>query len=300
MLKTPKSPGLIKATLTRAEALAALTKRLDADGIDTAADDARLLFQAATGLSRLEFVTCPEALMARDHLEILEAFAIRRMRDEPTSRIIGHRGFWSIDLLVAKEVLDPRPDTEVVIEATLAVARNRRSETLSILDLGSGSGAISCALLSELPNAQVLAVDLSHAACLATAANLSRCGYLHRAKVIRGNWADAINGRFDIIVSNPPYIRSNDMKGLDPAVRNYDPALALDGGCDGLYSYREIILALPGLAGQGCIVVFEVGVDQAMAVAGLLDTQNFKLLEIRHDLGGHPRAVAATRITSNS
>jgi len=290
---------LIKATLTRAEALAALTKRLDADGIDTAADDARLLFQAATGLSRLEFVTCPEALMARDHLEILEAFAIRRMRDEPTSRIIGHRGFWSIDLLVAKEVLDPRPDTEVVIEATLAVARNRRSETLSILDLGSGSGAISCALLSELPNAQVLAVDLSHAACLATAANLSRCGYLHRAKVIGGNWADAINGRFDIIVSNPPYIRSNDIKGLDPAVRNYDPALALDGGCDGLYSYREIILALPGLAGQGCIVVFEVGVDQAMAVAGLLDTQNFKLLEIRHDLGGHPRAVAATLITSN-
>ena len=299
MLKTPKSPVLIKATLTRAEALAALTKRLDADGIDTAADDARLLFQAATGLSRLEFVTCPEALMARDHLEILEAFAIRRMRDEPTSRIIGHRGFWSIDLLVAKEVLDPRPDTEVVIEATLAVARNRRSETLSILDLGSGSGAISCALLSELPNAQVLAVDLSHAACLATAANLSRCGYLHRAKVIRGNWADAINGRFDIIVSNPPYIRSNDIKGLDPAVRNYDPALALDGGCDGLYSYREIILALPGLAGQGCIVVFEVGVDQAMAVAGLLDTQNFKLLEIRHDLGRHPRAVAATLITSN-
>jgi release factor glutamine methyltransferase len=290
---------LIKATLTRAEALAALTKRLDADGIDTAADDARLLFQAATGLSRLEFVTCPEALMARDHLEILEAFAIRRMRDEPTSRIIGHRGFWSIDLLVAKEVLDPRPDTEVVIEATLAVARNRRSETLSILDLGSGSGAISCALLSELPNAQVLAVDLSHAACLATAANLSRCGYLHRAKVIRGNWADAINGRFDIIVSNPPYIRSNDIKGLDPAVRNYDPALALDGGCDGLYSYREIILALPGLAGQGCIVVFEVGVDQAMAVAGLLDTQNFKLLEIRHDLGRHPRAGAATLITSN-
>ena len=290
---------MIKATLTRAEALAALTKRLDADGIDTAADDARLLFQAATGLSRLEFVTCPEALMARDHLEILEAFAIRRMRDEPTSRIIGHRGFWSIDLLVAKEVLDPRPDTEVVIEATLAVARNRRSETLSILDLGSGSGAISCALLSELPNAQVLAVDLSHAACLATAANLSRCGYLHRAKVIGGNWADAINGRFDIIVSNPPYIRSNDIKGLDPAVRNYDPALALDGGCDGLYSYREIILALPGLAGQGCIVVFEVGVDQAMAVAGLLDTQNFKLLEIRHDLGGHPRAVAATLITSN-
>jgi len=299
LLKTPKSPVLIKATLTRAEALAALKKRLDADGIDTAADDARLLFQAATGLSRLEFVTCPEALMARDHLEILEAFAIRRMRDEPTSRIIGHRGFWSIDLLVAKEVLDPRPDTEVVIEATLAVARNRRSETLSILDLGSGSGAISCALLSELPNAQVLAVDLSHAACLATAANLSRCGYLHRAKVIRGNWADAINGRFDIIVSNPPYIRSNDIKGLDPAVRNYDPALALDGGCDGLYSYREIILALPGLAGQGCIVVFEVGVDQAMAVAGLLDTQNFKLLEIRHDLGGHPRAVAATLITSN-
>jgi len=237
--------------------------------------------------------------MARDHLEILEAFAIRRMRDEPTSRIIGHRGFWSIDLLVAKEVLDPRPDTEVVIEATLAVARNRRSETLSILDLGSGSGAISCALLSELPNAQVLAVDLSHAACLATAANLSRCGYLHRAKVIGGNWADAINGRFDIIVSNPPYIRSNDIKGLDPAVRNYDPALALDGGCDGLSSYREIILALPGLAGQGCIVVFEVGVDQAMAVAGLLDTQNFKLLEIRHDLGGHPRAVAATLITSN-
>jgi release factor glutamine methyltransferase len=299
LLKTPKSPFLIEATLTRAQALAALTKRLDAIGIDTAADDARLLFQAATGLSRLEFVTCPEALMAPDHLETLEAFAIRRMRDEPTSRIIGHRGFWSIDLLVAKEVLDPRPDTEVVIEATLAVARNRRSETLSILDLGSGSGAISCALLSELPNAQVLAVDLSHAACLATAANLSRCGYLHRAKVIRGNWADAINGRFDIIVSNPPYIRSNDIEGLDPAVRNYDPALALDGGCDGLSSHREIILALPRLAGQGCVVVFEVGVDQAMAVAGLLDTQNFKLLEIRHDLGGHPRAVAATRITSN-
>jgi release factor glutamine methyltransferase len=209
------------------------------------------------------------------------------------SRILGERGFWTLDLTVAPGVLDPRPDTETLIETALSLVAEKRDAPLAILDLGSGSGAIACALLSELPAAWALAVDLSPDACAASAANLARCGFSDRAYVVRGRWAEALQGGFDLIVANPPYVRSDDIAGLDPEVRLHDPALALDGGADGLERYREIIGDLPRLIDEDTVVVFEVGFDQAGGVAALLEAHGFNIERVARDVGGHERVVAA-------
>ena len=209
------------------------------------------------------------------------------------SRILGERGFWTLDLIVAPGVLDPRPDTETLIEAALSLVAEKRDAPLSILDLGSGSGAIVCALLSELPAARALAVDLSPDACAATAANLARCGLSDRAEVVQGRWAEALCGRFDLVVSNPPYVRTGDIAGLDPEVRLHDPAMALDGGADGLDCYRDIIRDQPRLLAEDAFVLFEVGFDQAASVAELLGAQGLQIERVARDAGGHERIVAA-------
>lgn len=213
------------------------------------------------------------------------------------TRIIGERGFWTLDLTVAPRVLDPRADTETLIETALELFRARREEPLQILDLGSGSGAILCALLSEFENAYGVAVDLSPHACAATAHNLSRCGLSARASVIRGRWAEAISARFDLVVSNPPYIPAGDIGGLDPEVALHDPALALDGGADGLDCYRELARESPRLLRAGAAILFEVGAGQAQSVAELLKREGLGLAAARRDLAGHERVVAAQRET---
>lgn len=278
---------------TRGEALLALVRCLSAAGIETAPEDARSLLRAACGLSRLDLALAPDILLSRSERARLAAFADRRLRREPVSRIVGARGFWTVELTVAPEVLDPRADTETLIETTLALLAERRDAPLSILDLGAGSGAISCALLDELPRARVVAVDLSLAACRATAANIARCGFADRAAVLRGNWGDALGRRFDVVVSNPPYIRTSDIDGLDPDVRFYDPPLALDGGVDGFDAYRAIVADLPRLCAPDGIVAFEAGAGQADGVAALLAARGFVVARIAQDLAGRPRAVAA-------
>lgn len=209
------------------------------------------------------------------------------------SRILGARGFWTLDLMVAPDVLDPRGDTETLVEATLALIAERAAP-LAILDLGAGSGAILCALLSELPNARGVAVDLSEAACAATRANLARCGLSDRAGILRGRWGDALAASvFDIIVSNPPYVRAGDLATLDPEVRLHDPALALDGGADGLDCYRDIAADLRRLLAPGGLVALEVGFDQAASVAALLRAQGLEIAGVARDAGGHERVVTA-------
>ena len=279
--------------LTRAQAIATVADYLDACGVDDAQEDARALLRAATGLTRLELAMTPRAPLSQEEARALSRYAARRAAREPVSRILGERGFWTLDLAVAPSVLDPRPDTETLVETALRFVAERRDAPLSILDLGAGSGAIACALLSELPAARAVAVDLSEDACAATAANLARCGLSDRAAVVRGRWAEALQARFDLIVSNPPYVRTEDIAGLDPEVRLHDPALALDGGSDGLERYREIIGDLPRFIDEDTVVVFEVGFDQAASVAALLEAQGFKIERVARDIGGHERVVAA-------
>jgi release factor glutamine methyltransferase len=279
--------------LTRAQAIATVADCLEAAGIGEAQDDARALLRAAAGLTRLELALAPRAPLSQEEARALSRYAARRAAREPVSRIIGERGFWTLDLAVAPDVLDPRPDTETLVETALRLIAERRDAPLSILDLGAGSGAIVCALLSELPAARAVAVDLSAQACTATAANLARCGLAGRASVVRGRWAQALQARFDLVVSNPPYVRTGDIEGLEPEVRLHDPALALDGGADGLDCYREIIGDLPRLLAEDAVVLFEVGFDQAASVAALLGAQDFNIERVTRDAGGHERVVAA-------
>jgi release factor glutamine methyltransferase len=250
---------------TRAQALMALTQQFDAAGVDTAAEDARLLLRAACGLSRLDLATEPDAVITGAEQERLSSYAARRTQYEPVSRILGERGFWTLDLVVAPDVLDPRADTETLIETALRLCRDTPPT-----------------------------VDLSPHACRATMQNLRRCNLSDRAMVMRGRWSEALGaGRFDLIVSNPPYIATGDLAGLDPDVRLYDPALALDGGADGLDAYRAIIGDLTRLATPGALALFEVGVGQAGDVAALLAAASLTPAGVVRDLGGHERVVAA-------
>lgn len=278
---------------TRIEAIGLVADRLEAAGVAHPQDEARALLRGAAGLTRLELALAPRAPLSEDESRILSDYAARRAAREPVSRILGERGFWTLDLTVAPGVLDPRPDTETLIETALSLVAERRDAPLAILDLGSGSGAIACALLSELPAAWALAVDLSPDACAASAANLARCGFSDRAYAVRGRWAEALQGGFDLIVSNPPYVRSDDIAGLDPEVRLHDPALALDGGADGLDCYRDIIRDLPRLLAEDALVLFEVGFDQAASVAELLAVHGLQIAHVARDAGGHERIVAA-------
>lgn len=279
---------------TRAQALSALVETFVVAGVDTASEDARLLLRAACGLSRLDLVSAPDAPLTIADETRLASYARRRANREPVSRILGARGFWDLDLAVAPEVLDPRADTETLIETALRLCADSPPET--ILDLGSGSGAIVCALLGAWRQARAVAVDLSPHACRATLVNLTRNNLCDRAVVLQGCWGNALApGGFDLIVSNPPYIATGDIAGLDPEVRFYDPALALDGGDDGLDAFRAIIGDLIRLAAPGAYALFEVGAGQACDVAGLLAAQGLTPIGVDRDLGGHERVVASRR-----
>lgn len=294
-------PAGPEAPPSRAQAIAQVAAYLVASGVDpaTAREDARALLRAAAGLSRLQLAMAPHAPLGDDEADRLSRYAARRAAREPVSRILGERGFWTLDLLVAPNVLDPRADTETLVETTLALI-GRRDAALTILDLGAGSGAITCALLSELPAARAVAVDISPDACAATQENLARCGLSERADVVRGRWGAALPGPFDVIVSNPPYVRAADIANLDPEVRLYDPALALDGGADGLDCYREIVADLPRLLAPDGLAAFEVGSEQAVGVASLLGAHGFSIVRVGRDAGGHERVVTARRAQPRS
>lgn len=280
---------------TRAAALDAVAALLARCGVEDARRDARALLLAAGGFTAAELLLDPAAKLGAAACARLRDYAQRRAAREPVSRILGERGFWTQDLLVAPRVLDPRPDTETLIELSLELMGERRREPLRILDLGVGSGAILCALLAELPEAGAIGVDLSAAACAAAAVNLSRCGFARRASILRGRWADALAARFDLIVSNPPYIASGELDGLEPEVRLHDPRLALDGGADGLDCYREIAEQLPRLLAPSGAAVLEAGDGQARSLVALLAEKGLAPAGIRKDAGGRERAVAARR-----
>lgn len=280
---------------TRAAALDAVAALLARCGVEDARRDARALLLAAGGFTAAELLLDPAAKLGAAACARLRDYALRRAAREPVSRILGERGFWTQELLVAPRVLDPRPDTETLIELSLELMGERRRDPLRILDLGVGSGAILCALLAELPEARAIGVDLSAAACAAAALNLSRCGFARRASILRGRWADALAARFDLIVSNPPYIASGELDGLEPEVRLHDPRLALDGGADGLDCYREIAAQLPRLLAPSGAAVLEAGDGQARSLVALLAEKGLAPAGIRKDAGGRERAVAARR-----
>ena len=289
--------GLTPET-TRRQAMRLLAEAFTRAGIDDAAIDARLLLCAAAGFDHSALIRDPDLPIEEEAAERALAMARRRLAREPVSRILGERSFWSFDLLVTPAVLDPRPDTETVVDGALEVLAERQGEALSILDLGTGSGALLCALLDVFPQAQGLGVDISKEACAVARENLSRCELAPRGQVRQGSWEAGLPGLYDLVVSNPPYIETVALAGLDPEVRLYDPMLALDGGPDGLTAYRDICALLPALVAPGGFAIFEVGQGQAEAVAALMTRQGFENVRAKRDLAGVERAVMGQRVTA--
>lgn len=264
--------------------------RLRDAGIDTPDLDARYLLEHALGLTRTDFVANAERHVSETDVASALALIDRRVAREPVGRILGHREFWTIDLALNPDTLEPRPDTETVVEAVLKATPDRNAN-LHLLDLGTGTGCILLALLAELPNARGLGVDLSPLAVEAAVGNAERNGLSRRARFQTGDWGNGLKDRFDIVVSNPPYIPSAEIATLEPEVREHDPRRALDGGPDGLAPYRIIAAQLPGLLVPGGLVAVEVGQGQAADVARLLAAQGIGAVESVRDLGGIERCV---------
>lgn len=277
----------------------ALTARFESAAIDSAGLDARMLAGHALGLDLTGLITSASRQLTEDESARLEDFARRRLAGEPVARIVGEKEFWGLPLKLSAATLVPRPDTETVVELALELLRadGATGHPLRIADLGTGSGAILLALLSELPTAQGFGTDISEQALQTAAANAVSAGLASRATFIACDYATGLSGPFDLIVSNPPYIRATDIAGLAVEVRKYDPRTALDGGADGLDAYRALIPQAAGLLAPGAALVVEAGEGQSgpinglMTLAGLAPTGAPKA-----DLAGIPRAVAGRKM----
>ncbi|MDO8979189.1 MAG: peptide chain release factor N(5)-glutamine methyltransferase [Afipia sp.] len=282
------------AGLTIEAARRALASQLRATGIESPELDARLLIGAALGLDHTGLATQASRLITFLEETTISAFAQRRMAHEPVARILGHKEFWGLDLRLSDATLVPRPDTETVVAEALEILRNesRATRALRIADIGTGSGAILLALLSELPGTTGIGTDISMAALATAESNAIRLGLAGRAAFVQCHYAAALSGPFDLIVSNPPYIRSADIATLDRDVRYHDPLLALDGGADGLDAYRAITPQAAALLAPGGVLIFEVGHDQSAQVSALMRTAGLTLSSPpKADLGGIYRAV---------
>jgi release factor glutamine methyltransferase len=274
------------------ERLLAARKLLVEADIEPAALDARLLMQAASGLSHEDIVAAPDAELPPDVALRFSAFMARRLAEEPVSRILGSREFYGRPFLVSPAVLDPRGDTEALIELVLQLGKNTQGR---LLDIGTGSGAIAVTLLAEMAGFTGVAVDISLDALHVARKNALANGVSGRLQFHNGSWFDGIAEKFDLIVSNPPYIPHGAIAGLGAEVKNYDPHLALDGGADGLYAYRALAAgAAARLQEKGSIVV-EIGAGQSADVSAIFAAHGLGLSRQRSDLGGHVRAMAFER-----
>lgn len=262
--------------------------------------DARILICHLAGLTHEVFAAHPEVTLSDDAVcEIMHAAKRRRAR-EPVSRIIGEREFWGLEFTLGASSLDPRPDTETLVQAALDVAAGQDSaKSLAILDIGTGSGCILVALLHEMRAAHGVGVDRDLATLKVARVNAHRHGLGARASFVCTSWMDGLSGEFDMVVSNPPYIRSDEISLLEPEVALFDPRDALDGGHDGLDAYRCIIPQLAHILKPGGWALFEVGDKQAADVCALFQAEDggngFEELRRMPDLADHIRCIAARR-----
>ncbi len=268
--------------------LAEGSARLAAAGIPSARREARLLLAQATGLGLEALIGYPERPVA--DCQAYERLLDRRTAREPLSHLIGRREFWSLDFTVTRDTLDPRVDSEAVIEAALARISDR-SAALKIADLGTGTGCLLAALLSMLPQASGVAVDRDPATAAIAAQNLAALGFAGRAQVVVGDWGEALAGGFDLVVVNPPYIPSGEIGELQPEIALYEPRRALDGGPDGLASLRRVVAGLPAMLVAGGTAVIEFGKGQGVAVTALAIDAGLSVVTLRRDLAGRDRCI---------
>jgi release factor glutamine methyltransferase len=265
-------------------------------GIGQAEGDARFLLLGLLNLSPRDLALDGDRPLGEADASRLAPALSRRLAGEPVARILGAWEFWGLPFTLTPDTLVPRPDTETVVEAALATLPDRKA-ALRILDLGTGSGCILVALLTELPNATGIGLDLSLAALAAARDNAGANGVGHRTAFVCGDWCTALRGPFDLVVSNPPYIPAGDIPGLDREVAVHDPLRALDGGPDGLAAYRTILSTLGGggIAKPGASVVVEIGHDQAAAVEAIGTAAGLRFMGRTRDLAGHDRTLMFRR-----
>jgi len=282
--------------LTLTGARNALAEKLRQAGIDSAEADARLLISHALSIDRAGLISDGGRELNAGEMAAIDALGARRLRHEPVARIFGFKEFWSLPLQISDAVLVPRPETETVIEAALdfIIRDGLRMESLRILDIGTGSGALLLALLSELPNARGTGTDISAPALAVARANAERHALAARSSFVECDFAAGVPGPFDLIVSNPPYVAHGDIAVLAAEVRDYDPALALDGGADGLDGYRAIAHEARGLLASGGRLIVELGAGQEPAVRALFTNAGLNVGAARADLAGIPRALGAS------
>jgi release factor glutamine methyltransferase len=280
------------------------TEQLRSAGIENAATEARILCAAILQLDRISLLTQAERPINDTETEQLTLAFNRRAQHEPLARIIGQREFWSLNFGLNAATLVPRPDSEALIETALSLFPQHNAP-LRILDLGTGSGCLLLALLHEYPNASGIGVDKAAEAITQAAANATTLGVQARADFIGADWnqADFLQkissfqptwnegDKFDLIISNPPYIASPVIATLTPEVKNYDPIAALDGGADGLAAYRQLADVLPALSHRKTLTLLEIGYDQAASVPALFAEKGHTIAGLRHDLAGNPRCV---------
>ena len=275
----------IYAALAQAEA------RLSQAGVETPRLDARLLLAHVMDCPAPHLSLKSREILSLAQLQAFTALVDCRQRRQPVSQIVGFRGFWTLDLQVSSDTLDPRADSESVIEAVLD-AFPHRDRALRVLDLGTGTGCLLLAVLSEYPQAQGIGVDISPAALAVARGNAVRNHLDARTIFIQSRWGEAVaDQRFDVILSNPPYIPAGDIAGLQPEVRDWEPHLALDGGPDGLDCYRQILPWMAQALLPGGMAFLEIGAGQRDDVAAIGAAAGLVLQAVRSDLGGIERCL---------
>ena len=267
-------------------------------GIETADLDARLLAEWITGYDQLEAIRNPARLIDSEIVAELRTVLNRRINGESVHRIIGKRAFFGIELGLSADTLEPRPDTEALVELAIPFVRQRITEhgVADLIDLGTGTGAIALALLDQFSQLRAVGVDISPGALDTARHNAHMCSVSDRFAVLHSDWFSEVSGSFDLIISNPPYIPSADIQGLQREVALHDPIKALDGGQDGLDPYRIIAGHSRQYLRQGGAVALEIGFGQRRDIEAIFVRQNFALSSVQKDIGGHERALLFTPV----
>lgn len=265
--------------------------------IDTPDLDARLLVEHFTGTSRGDAISSPGREIEPDTLAAVEAAIARRLAGEPVHRILGHREFYGLKLRLLAGTLEPRPDTETLVDAALphVQAFVKREGQCRILDLGTGTGAVALALLAQAPQATAIGADVSTDALETAAGNARDLGLADRFRAVESDWFSNISDRYDVIVSNPPYIRRDEIQSLPANVRDFDPLAALDGGADGLDAYRKIASGCALHMSADAVLAVEIGYDQRNDVAKLFRESGYVIESFHRDLGGNDRVIVAKK-----
>ena len=278
---------------TLAEIMTAARRRLAAGGIDDPALEARMIVEHFTGTGRTDMISTPGQAVPASAIAGIEHALGRRLASEPVHRIFGYRDFYGLRLKLSPATLEPRPDTETLVDAMLPLLRAvaRREGRCRVLDLGTGTGAIALALAAQIDEAVVTATDISEQALATAAANAADAGLADRFIPLHSDWFSAVSGKFHGIVSNPPYIPSEEIAGLQAEVRLHDPRVALDGGPDGLDPYRTIAEGAATYLEDGGLIAVEIGHTQRHEVEQVFAKAGYRLIATGRDLAGSDRVM---------